>query len=112
MGQIPDDLLFQKPVLRTNNPEQLRQELRKLPDPEIQKLLFGRSMMKELSGQSATDQINAMRGQVNLDPAWSVMLQEYEKRLAEKRPPVLAALAPTEGGSSIASPEMMARLIR
>ena len=111
-GQIPEDLLFSRPVLRTHNPQQLRAELRKQDDAALQRMLFGRQMVSERSGQSAADQINAMRGRVDLDPAWSVLLQEYQKRLAEGRPPVLAALAPTEGGSSIASPEMMARVRR
>ena len=111
-GQIPEDLLFSRPVLRTHNPQQLRAELRKQDDAALQRMLFARQMVSERSGQSAADQINAMRGQVDLDPAWSVMLQEYQKRLAPSQPPTLAALAPTTGGSSIVSPEMMARIRR
>jgi len=112
MGQIPDNLRFHTPVLQTHNPQQLRAELRKLDEPGLQRMLFGRQMVSERSGQTAADRMSAMRGKVDLDPAWSVILQEYQKRLAPSQPPTLAALAPTEGGSSIVSPEMMARIRR
>jgi len=103
--QIPEDYLFpgEAGVLGAHTPSQLRGELRKMDDPTLRKYLFGREMPREHSGSSVGDITGAMRGRVDLDPAWSVAYQHYLDRTASERPQVLASRGPLSEDDGIVS---------
>jgi hypothetical protein len=137
--QIPEDYVFDRSFQQASTPRELRSRLRGMTEAELVESLFGDRTAVDRNtafgasgtgwGGTARQRGTGFNDLAQMNPSWSIAVQHLEDRLSgggatregERilpprrggvHPSALAALAPTEGGSSIASPEMMWRLRR
>jgi hypothetical protein len=137
--KIPEDYVFRRPALEASTPRDLRSRLRGMTEGQLVESLFGSRTAVDQNtpygasgagwGSTSRQRGIGFNDLALMNPSWSVAVQHLEDRLSgggatregERilpprlggvHPSALAALAPTEGGSSIASPEMMARVRR